>query len=77
MKMPTPMVTMISESSDRWNSGRRTTRLKKSASPIMATQEAPSAPPSPTPSVWLAAAAIREPTMVHSPTAKLITREAL
>jgi hypothetical protein len=77
MKMPTPIVTMISESSDRWNSGRRTTRLKRSASPIMATQATPSAPPSPAPSMWLAAAAIREPTIVHSPTAKLIMREAL
>src|SRR4029450_2084381 len=33
MKMPTPIVTMISESSERWNSGRRTIRLKRSASP--------------------------------------------
>ena len=43
----------------------------------MAVQPMPIAPASPTPNVWLAAAVVRAPSIVHSPTAKLIMREAL
>jgi hypothetical protein len=51
--------------------------LKKSASPIIAAEPTAIAPARPRPSVWLAAAVVRAPSIVHSPTAKFIMREAL
>jgi hypothetical protein len=77
MKMPTPSVSMISESSELCSSGRRTTRLKKSARATTPAQATTTAPPRPSPNAWLAAPAVRAPSIVHSPTAKLIMREAL
>ena len=76
-KIPRPIVTMIDESSDWPNSRRRTTRLKAIASATMPTHASPSAPPSPNPNPWRPDATIRDASMIHSPTAKLIMREAL
>ena len=77
MKIPRPIVTMISESSDRLNSRRRTTRLKAIATATIPTHPKPSAPPSPSPNACIPEATIRDPSMIHSPMAKLIIREAL
>ena len=68
---------MISEISGRPTSRRSTTRLKASATTIMPAHAKPMAPATPSPSAWRPVAASREPTIAHSPSAKLIMREAL
>jgi len=51
MKIPTPRVSMISESSELPISGRSTTRLKTSANATSPAHPAATAPPSPSPNV--------------------------
>lgn len=68
---------MITEITGRPAIGRNTSRLNPSATPIMATHAAPTAPARPSPSAWAPVATIRDASIAHSPRAKLIAPDAL
>ncbi len=74
---PRANVTMTSEMTGRATIWRSTRRLNRSASAIIPAQAKASAPASPRPIACSPAATSRAPNMTHSPSAKLITREAL
>jgi len=73
---PSPRVTMITEISGWPTRRRRTTRLKATPRPAMPAQPTASAPSRPSPSAWSPNVTKREASITHSPTAKLIMREA-
>jgi hypothetical protein len=68
---------MMTPISGRPTSRRSTTRLKASAKATIAALAIASAPAGPSPAPYIPTADRREPNMTHSPSAKLIMREAL
>ena len=74
---PTPRVTMIGEISGCPTSRRRITRLKASPSATIPAHAKPRADAKPSPSAESPVATNREATITHSPSAKLIMRDAL
>jgi hypothetical protein len=68
---------MITEISGPPTSRRRTSRLKRRATATEPAHAKPMAETSPSPRAWTPVAASREPSIAHSPSAKLIMREAL
>jgi hypothetical protein len=68
---------MITEISGRPTSRCRTSRLKASAPATVTAPARPMAPASPRPVAYRPVATRREPSIAHSPSAKLIMRDVL